>query len=717
MPEQDLQRGLAQLQAAEFLYETRLFPDARVHVPARPDPRGRVREPAQRAAARAARADRRHARAPLPGPAGRARRAPGASRLPRRGVGEGARVSPADRDRRPRARAWTPPSSAPRAGPSGGAATTPAPSRSASGTWPIAAGFKNFGLNVVTNLRLGQVYHALGDYRRAADFFTRTIASLQGDLEREHFGMAGLPSVYARAWLAWCLAELGDFPEGIARGEEAVAIAEAADHAYSQVLAAWGLGTLHVVRGDPERAIPVLERGLVRDPHGGHPAPLPVRRRSARRGVCPGRAGRRRPAAPRAGASPGRRPEPPGAPRRSGSRGSGRPSSSRVRSSGPASRRRRRSPSPSDWASGVARPTRGDSPGRSPRRRSRPTARARPPRPATPSAWRPSSGCGRSSRAAAWAPPSSRSRVAAADKARAERAAAVETLPRAGDGPLARPGGGPRRRAGLTSADPAVARGRRRASWRRPSSPRSGARLPRRFYERSVPAGRPGAARLHPGLPARRRPDGGADRRDRGVPRPRGRRLARGVPAVLPLALLRSRGRRVRLPDLRAPRVPERHRRAPRDSGLRPDPRARAARGNRGDGPPPPATAPAPPVGDRARRLDQRAGTAHPGARDHRPRQRPRPAGGPAPPPRGGPAGPARDRHEPADRDQPLARAPAPVLAPRESLRIPASAFYLRPISDLRVLPARWPILSERRDYAAPSVRTPPPSGSRAPLG
>jgi len=127
----------------------------------------------------------------------------------------------------------------------------------------VAAAFKNFHLNIVTNLRLGQVHHALGDYARAADQFRRTMASLQGDLEREHFGMAGLPSVYARAWLAWCLAELGAFPEGIACGEEAVAIAEAADHAYTRVLAAWGLGTLHVVRGDPACAVPVLERALV----------------------------------------------------------------------------------------------------------------------------------------------------------------------------------------------------------------------------------------------------------------------------------------------------------------------------------------------------------------------------------------------------------------------------------------------------------------------
>jgi class 3 adenylate cyclase/tetratricopeptide (TPR) repeat protein len=127
----------------------------------------------------------------------------------------------------------------------------------------VATGFKNFGGIIVTNLRLGQVHHARADYDRAADFFRRTITALQGDLERERFGMAGLPSVYARACLAWCLADLGEFPEGIARGEEGVAIAEAADHAYSRALAAWGLGTLHVVRGDAGQAITVLEQGLV----------------------------------------------------------------------------------------------------------------------------------------------------------------------------------------------------------------------------------------------------------------------------------------------------------------------------------------------------------------------------------------------------------------------------------------------------------------------
>jgi tetratricopeptide (TPR) repeat protein len=140
----------------------------------------------------------------------------------------------------------------------------------------VAAGFKNFSLSVVSNLRLGQVHHALADYPRAADLFRRTIAALKGDLERERCGMAGLPSVYARAWLAWCLAELGDFQEGIAQGEEAVAIADSSDDAYSRGLAAWGLGTLHVVRGDAERAVTVLERGLAVTRMAGHAIIFPI---------------------------------------------------------------------------------------------------------------------------------------------------------------------------------------------------------------------------------------------------------------------------------------------------------------------------------------------------------------------------------------------------------------------------------------------------------
>ena len=126
----------------------------------------------------------------------------------------------------------------------------------------VAANFKTFGMSIIALCRLGQAHHTLGDFQLAADFLRRPLAQLQGDLEREHFGMASLPAVFARAWLAWALAEVGSFEEGIAHGEEAAAIADRADHLYSRAVAAWGLGTLHVVRGDADRAVAVLERGL-----------------------------------------------------------------------------------------------------------------------------------------------------------------------------------------------------------------------------------------------------------------------------------------------------------------------------------------------------------------------------------------------------------------------------------------------------------------------
>jgi class 3 adenylate cyclase/tetratricopeptide (TPR) repeat protein len=126
----------------------------------------------------------------------------------------------------------------------------------------IAANFRNFAFTIVALCRLGQAHHAIGEYARAADFFRRAAASLTGDLVGERCGMAAYPSVMARAWLAWSLAELGEFDDGIAHGEEAVALAEALDDPYSRVIAAWGLGTLRVVRGDAGGAIPLLERGL-----------------------------------------------------------------------------------------------------------------------------------------------------------------------------------------------------------------------------------------------------------------------------------------------------------------------------------------------------------------------------------------------------------------------------------------------------------------------
>ncbi len=128
-----------------------------------------------------------------------------------------------------------------------------------------ASSFANFAMTVYSTFRLGQTYHSLGDYPRAMDFLRQNVAALEGDLLCEECGMAGLPSVLSRSWLAWCLAERGEFAEGVAVGHEGIQIAESANHAWSLIVACFGLGGVHLIKGDLDSAIAVLERGLVLD--------------------------------------------------------------------------------------------------------------------------------------------------------------------------------------------------------------------------------------------------------------------------------------------------------------------------------------------------------------------------------------------------------------------------------------------------------------------
>jgi len=127
----------------------------------------------------------------------------------------------------------------------------------------VATSFGNFSMLVMGTCRLAQANHALGNYERAADIFRQVVARVGGDLVHERLDMAALPSVWARSWLAWTLAELGDFDEAAAIAEEALAIAVSADHTYSRFQAFYGLGIVHLLRGRPGLAVPTLEQGLV----------------------------------------------------------------------------------------------------------------------------------------------------------------------------------------------------------------------------------------------------------------------------------------------------------------------------------------------------------------------------------------------------------------------------------------------------------------------
>jgi tetratricopeptide (TPR) repeat protein len=134
-------------------------------------------------------------------------------------------------------------------------------------TLALATDSREVVLHALANHYLGMAYQAQGAYRRAIDCYKQTMASLDGGRRREHFGQSILPAVFSRAWLAWCHAELGTFTAGSALAAEGLQIAEAVEDPASLIYALWGVGLLRLLQGDLARALSPLEQavGLCQD--------------------------------------------------------------------------------------------------------------------------------------------------------------------------------------------------------------------------------------------------------------------------------------------------------------------------------------------------------------------------------------------------------------------------------------------------------------------
>jgi tetratricopeptide (TPR) repeat protein len=68
--------------------------------------------------------------------------------------------------------------------------------------------------------------------------------------------------VFARYVLARALAEVGRFDEALPLADDAIRVAELSEHTPSLARALSDVGFIHLERGDLDRAIPILERGV-----------------------------------------------------------------------------------------------------------------------------------------------------------------------------------------------------------------------------------------------------------------------------------------------------------------------------------------------------------------------------------------------------------------------------------------------------------------------
>jgi class 3 adenylate cyclase/tetratricopeptide (TPR) repeat protein len=126
----------------------------------------------------------------------------------------------------------------------------------------VAESLSDLPLQVVTNLPLGLAHHTRGDYKKAREHFGWNAVHLEGNLASQRFGMFVLPAAFSRSFIAWGLADTGQFSEAFNVGEDALRIAENASHPFSCGYAHLGLGVVALRQGNLRRALRSFERAL-----------------------------------------------------------------------------------------------------------------------------------------------------------------------------------------------------------------------------------------------------------------------------------------------------------------------------------------------------------------------------------------------------------------------------------------------------------------------
>jgi class 3 adenylate cyclase/tetratricopeptide (TPR) repeat protein len=111
----------------------------------------------------------------------------------------------------------------------------------------------------------GELFYRVGQSFYSLGEYRRAIELLQKSVQLtgdKRGELTMIPSVVARTWLAIALTELGEFAEGMIHAKRALAVAEQAEHQLSQVLGWLAIGYLLLRKGEADGAVGALERGM-----------------------------------------------------------------------------------------------------------------------------------------------------------------------------------------------------------------------------------------------------------------------------------------------------------------------------------------------------------------------------------------------------------------------------------------------------------------------
>ena len=141
----------------------------------------------------------------------------------------------------------------------------------------IAGRLGDLRFRILAPTYLAQAHFCRGDFERAVELATDSLAALPAAWVHEPFGYSPIPiSVYCRLWVVRSLAELGRFAEAAPYEAELLRLAGPTQHAFTVGAAHNAASWLHVRKGDWATARSVIEYGIAALRMGNIVADLPT---------------------------------------------------------------------------------------------------------------------------------------------------------------------------------------------------------------------------------------------------------------------------------------------------------------------------------------------------------------------------------------------------------------------------------------------------------